>query len=325
VQAGLALAGLGLSAGCSLLTLPWQQSTPRRIAYLSSSGLSEGIAAAWSAFRESLRDLGYVEGQNLLIEERHGDYGDRLGEPAADLVRRRMEVIVVPSITVARAVRAVTTTIPIVSAGAGDLVTGGLVASLARPGGNVTGLSTPAALVGRQLQLLKEAVPSVSRVAVLFDTGQPDGGVERDRYLDAARSLGLDVAFVGARGAEELEAAFETAARDRADGLIAVNSPLTSANQTRIGELALQHRLATIFQQSEAADRGGLLTYSPNRVDLFRRTAGYVDKILKGARPGDLPIEQPTTFDFVVNLKTARALGLIIPSSVLQQATEVIQ
>jgi len=323
LQGSLGLAGVSLCVSCSQLTLPWQRPAIRRIAYLSTSGLSEGIAAAWLAFRETLRDRGYVEGQNLIIEERHGTGEERLAEPAAELVRLQAEVILVPSITVARAVQAVSSTIPIVSGGAGDLVAGGIVASLARPGANVTGLSTPSLLVGRQLQILKEAVPTISRVAVLFDTGQPY--FDRELYVDAARTIGLQVLFVGAGGTDGLEAAFESAAREHADSLIAANSPLASANQSRIGELALQRRIATIFQQSEAADRGALLTYSPNRVDLYRRAAIYVDKILRGAKPADLPIEQPTTFDFVVNLKTARALGLTMAPSILTQATEILQ
>ena len=277
-----------------------------RIAYLSTSGLSEGIAAAWSAFRDALRDLGYVEGENLLVEERHGLGDEFLSEPAAELIRLQTEVIVVPSVTVARAVQAVSSTIPIVSGGAGDLVAGGAAASLARPGGNVTGLSSPP-LDGRQLQLLHETVPTLSRVAVLFDTTQPV--FARARYAAAANDLHLEAVFVGASGANDLDAAFESAVRDHSDGLLATNSPLVSANQSRIGELAIQHRLPTIFQQSEAADRGGLMAYSPNRVDLYRRAAVYVDKLLRGAKPADLPIEQPTTFDFAINLRTARALG----------------
>jgi len=322
VQGSLAVAAITLLSGCGLRLPGSPTSGVHRIAYLSTSGLSEGVAAAWSAFRETLHDLGYVEGQSLVIDERHGGGDELLAEPAAELVLLRTEVIVVPSITVARAARAVTTTIPIVSAGAGDLVSGGVAASLARPGGNVTGLSTPD-LIGRQLQLLREAVPTLSRVAILFDTTQPI--FERARYVAPASDLHLQVQFVGASGSNDLESAFETVVREHADGLLATNGPLVSANQTRIGALALQSRLPTIFQQTEAADRGGFLTYSPNRVDLYRRAATYVDKILKGTQPADLPIEQPTTFDFVVNLKTAQALGLTIPQSVLQQATEVIQ
>ena len=322
VRTGVGLAGLAMLAGCGVGYPRTQQSVVHRIAYLSTSGLSEGIAAAWSAFRDALRDLGYVEGQNLVVEERHGLGDEFLKEPASELIRLQTEVIVVPSITVARAVQAVSNTVPIVSGGAGDLVAGGAATSLARPGGNVTGLSTPP-LDGRQLQLLREAVPTLARVAVLFDTTQPS--FPRARSEAAASDLHLEAVFVGASGTGDLDAAFESAVRERSDGLLANNSPLVSANQSRIGELAIQHRLPTIFQQSEAADRGGLMAYSPNRVDLYRRAAVYVDKILRGAKPADLPVEQPSKFDFAINLRTAQALGLTIPRSVLQQATEIIQ
>ena len=313
LQGGLALAGLSLCSACGSLALPWQQPTTlRRIAYLSSSGLSEGVAAAWSAFRDGLRDLGYVEGQNLLIDERHGDYARPAVEPAADLVRRQMEVIVVPSITVARAVRAATTTIPIVSAGAGDLV-----------GRRPCGQSRAA---WRQRHRTEYAIgPGRSTAAIAQGGGSQPlacGGPLRHGPADtssASRTWTRPAAWASrcSLSAREAPRAWRVPSRpplrEHADSLIAANSPLTSANQTRIAELALQRRLATMFQQSEAADRGALLTYSPNRVDLFRRAATYVDKILKGAKPADLPIEQPTTYDFVVNLKAAQTLGLTIP------------
>jgi putative ABC transport system substrate-binding protein len=278
------------------------------------------------AFRQGLRDLGYIEGQNILIDDRHAHSDDELAEPLAELVRLQPEVILVPSSNVARVVQAATATIPIVSAGPGDLVANRLAASLARPGGNVTGLSTPS-LVGKQLQLLQEAVPSLSRVAVLVDTTNPGYGREpwREPYEAAARTLGLELQFVGARGPEDLERGFETALREHADGFFVALGAVISANLTRIAELAMQSRLPLMWQQSEAVSRGGLMAYGPNRADMYRQAATFVDKILKGRPPADLPIEQPMRFDFVINLQTAQALGLTIPPHVLLQATEVIQ
>lgn len=319
---GLALAGLcsGVARG---VRPPWQPPRVARISYFTTGGVSEGSAAAWSAFVDELRALGYVDGQNALIEERHGDGAiDRLGGAAAELTRLQPDVILVTSRATAQVLRDATSTIPIVSFGDGDLVGGGLAASHARPGGNVTGLSTPP-LAGKQLELLQEAVPALARVTVLYDATLPT--FQPGIYEETARRLGLEVQFAGARRAEELEPGLAAAAGKGSNAVLAANGPLITRNQTLIGELALKYRLATIFQQSEAVGRGGLLTYSPNRVVMFRRAATYVDKILRGAKPAELPVEEPTRFDFIVNLKTAEALGLTIPELVLQQATEVIQ
>jgi putative ABC transport system substrate-binding protein len=223
---------------------------------------------------------------------------------------------------VARAARAATTTLPIVSAGAGDVVADELAASYARPGGNVTGLSTPS-LVGKQLQLFQEVVPTLSRVAVLFAATNAD--FRREPFEAAVRTLGLQVQFVGVVESEDLEAAFGAVLREHADGLYLAAGPVNAGNQTRIAELALQHRLPSMWAQSMAMGRGGLMAYAPNRAEQHRRAAYYVDRILTGTKPADLPIEQPTTFDFVLNLRTAQALGLTIPQHILLQATEVIQ
>jgi putative ABC transport system substrate-binding protein len=269
-------------------------------------------------FRQSLRDLGYVEGQNLTIDERYTGGNDRLAAPAAELVRQQPDVIMVPSSTVARALQAESTTIPIVNLGnAGS----GASTNLARPEDNVTGLSTPF-LGGKHLQLLKEAVPSLARVAVLHD--KSSAVFDRQPYEMAARALDLEIQFAGVGTLEEVRAAFATGVGARDDGLIVTTGPALSTNQDTIGQLASQYGMPSIWVQNEAASRGGLMAYGPNRVDLYRRAAVYVDKILKGAQPVDLPIEQPTKFDFVINLQTARALGLTIPPSVLAQATEVI-
>ena len=322
---GVGAVGFGLLAGCAApFSAPPPAAKVHRIAYLSASPPNPASAVQMAAFRQSLRDLGYVEGQNLLIDERYAHGGDQLAEPAAELVRLQPEVILVAASGVAHAMQAATTTIPIVSAGAGpDLVAMGVVASLGRPGGNVTGLSTPL-LAGKQLQLLQEVVPTLSRVAVLFDATIP-ADFEREPFEAAARGLGLQLQFVGAHGPQDLEPGFATAVRGRADGLFLSGSPVIVGNQTRIGELAIQSRLPSMWQQSEAVGRGGLMGYGSNRADLYRRAATYVDKILKGARPADLPVEQPTKFDFVINLKIAQALGLSVPQSLLQHATEVIQ
>jgi putative tryptophan/tyrosine transport system substrate-binding protein len=320
--------GLGLLAGCG--RLPWQAAPAaqvRRVGYLTGGPFSPATEANLAVFREGLHDLGYVEGDNLLIQGRYPSGADQLAEPAADLVGLQPEVILALASTVARALQAATSTIPIVSTGGGgDLVATGVAASHARPGGNVTGLSTPP-LAGKQLQLLQDAVPTLSRVLVLFDATNSTFGryFEREPIEEAARVLGLELQFAGIRDADELERAFEAAARERADGLFTSLGPLILANQVRIAELALRSRLPSMWQISDAVERGGLMGYGPNRAGLYRRAAYYVDRILKGAKPADLPVEQPMTFDFVVNLKTARELGITFPNEIMLQVTEVIE
>jgi putative tryptophan/tyrosine transport system substrate-binding protein len=323
------VAGLGLLAGCERLP---GQAPPvpqvRRVAYQSGAPPNARTEANIAAFREGLNDLGYVEGHNLLILPSRANGDDQLAEPVADLVRLQPEVILAASATVARALGAATTTIPVVSAGAGDLVATGVVASHARPGGNVTGLSSPP-LAGKQLQLFQEAVPTLSRVLVLFDPAfypnYPDWEREREMMEEAARILSLRLQFVGARGVEDLELALEPAVREHVDGLYMSLGPLIGANQARIAELAIRSRLPSMWPQSEAVARGGLMGYGSSQPKLFRRAAYYVDRILQGTKPSDLPIEEPREFDFIINLQTAQALGLTIPEHVQLQATEVIQ
>ena len=329
LRGGLALAGLGLLAGCGGGPPPWQPPLRvRLVGHLSGALPGPASGANMAAFRQAMRELGHAEGENLRIEERLAGGADRLAEPAAELVRLGPETILVPAVPDARAAQAATDTIPIVCAGVGtgtDLVASGLVASQARPGGNVTGLSTPL-LFGKQLELLRELVPTLGRVAVLYDLTVPNFlRDQREAYEAAAGRLGLELRFVGTRGAEDLEAAFEAAVRERADGLFVAGGPVLGANQARIAELATRERLPSVWQQTDAAGRGGLMAYGPNRADLYRRAAAYVDRILKGASPAELPVQHPTTFDFVINLGTAGAIGLAIPPSVLQQATEIIQ
>jgi putative tryptophan/tyrosine transport system substrate-binding protein len=314
--------GLGLLAGCSLpLWGPPQGARVHRIARLGGGPPSPAGDALTTALRQGLRDLGYVVGENIHIEERYASSTDGIAA-AAELVRLQPEVIVVPAIAAALAVRSASQTTPVVAAGAGDLVASGLASSHARPGGSVTGLSTPS-LIGRQLQLLQEVVPGMWRLTVLFDSAIVT--FRHEPLEAAAETLGLKLRFVGVDAAGELESGFESVAREQTDGLYVSGSPLITANQTRIGELAVRHRLPLMFADSEVGGRGGLIGYGPNRADLFRRAAGYVDKILKGTLPADLPIEQPTLFDLVINLKTAQTLGITVPSSVLDQATEVIR
>jgi putative ABC transport system substrate-binding protein len=320
---GAGVAGLGLLAGCGRLPGRTESAAPvYRIAYLAGGSPNPANTNFQAAFREGLRDFGFVEGQNIVIEQRYTDGDDRLAGPAAELVRLQPRVIVVPSGTVASAVRAATTTIPVVNAGSNDLVAIGLAASLARPGGNVTGLSTPS-LVGKQLQLLQEAVSTLSRVAILFDTTIPE--FRREPYQAASRVLGLQMQFVGASSVEDLDLAFVTAIREHADGLFLPIGPVLTRNLTRIAELAIQNGLPSMWQNSEAGSHGGLMAYGPNRAALYRRAAYYVARILEGTSPADLPIEQPREFDFVINLRTAQALGLTVPQHVLLQATEIIQ
>lgn len=321
----LGAASTGLVVGCG--RLPWQGAPAAKVhqvAFLAGTPPSAENAVLVSAFRQGLRDLGYIEGQDLLIEERYAPAPNQVAAPAAELVRLQPEVIVVPSTTVARAVQAQAAPIPIVSTGTGtgDLVADGLATSYARPGGIVTGLSRPSSLVGKQLQLLREVAPTLSRVAVLFNATTPP---PHDPYEAAARTLGLQLQFLGAGGPEDLERVFDTATHEHADGLLLSTGSVISNNQIWIAELALQSGLPSMWQQSDAVGRGGLMAYGPNRAAQFRRTAYYVDRIVKGTPPAELPIEEPREFDFVVNLKTAQALGITFPNEIMLQVTEVIQ
>jgi putative ABC transport system substrate-binding protein len=284
----------------------------------------------YEAFRQGLRDLGYVEGRNVVIEyrEAEGKY-DRLPALAAELVALKVDVILAGGTPATLAAKPATRTLPIVFAAVADPVTSGLVTSLARPGGNVTGLSVLAPeLVGKCLELLKQAVPGVSRVAVLWHPGALGERTEKDMLKGAdvaARALGVRLQFLGTRGPDEFDRAFSDMTRARAGALTVLGSAMFLTERGRLVDLAAKHRLPAVYPWREGADAGGLMAYRPNVADLFRRAATYVDKILKGAKPGDLPVEQPTKFELVINLKTAKALGLTIPPSVLGRADEVIQ
>jgi putative ABC transport system substrate-binding protein len=282
------------------------------------------------AFLQGLRDLGYVEGRNLVIEYRDAEGKlERLPTLAAELVALKVDVIVAATTPGALAAKQATKTIPIVFAVAADPVTDGLVASLARPGGNVTGSSYLGTdLIGKLLELLKQAVPGVVRVAVLrqpsFVPERTEKDIQRGAEV-AARALGLQLHFVEARGPDDFERAFLDMTKARAGALMALGGNMFFSERRRLVNLAATNRLPGVYGLREYVDAGGLMSYGANQVDLFRSAATYVDKILKGAKPGDLPVEQPTKFELVINLRTAKALGLTIPRPLLQRADEVIQ
>ena len=283
------------------------------------------------AFRQGLRDLGYVEGRNVVIEYRSAEGRfERLPALAAELVALKVDVIVTAGGTPpALAAKQATWTLPIVFVFAPDPVTSGLVTGLARPGGNVTGLSIFAPeLVGKCLEQLKQAVPGVSRVAVLWQPGALGERTEKEMLKEAevaARALGVRPQFVEARGPADLDRAFSDMTKARAGALTVLSTPMFGSERRRLVDLAAKNRLPAVYSWREFVDAGGLMSYGPNVADNYRRAATYVDKILKGAKPADLPVEQPIKFELVINLKTAKALGLTIPQSLLGRADEVIQ
>jgi len=282
----------------------------------------------FEAFRQGMRDLGYVEGQNLLIEYR--DAGGRLDEMPAlvnELVQQKVDVLVMNNNVVIRAAQKATKTIPIVMSSSVDPVAAGYVDSLAHPGGNVTGLtSLGRELSAKRVELLKEIFPKMSRLAILWDVDGPGSKVAFDEYEAAARAFKLEPQSLGIRGPKpDLEGAFQAAKKRRADALIVVANPLIRQHQKPVLGLATSYRLPSMNEFSESVDAGGLVSYAANQVDLRRRIATYVDKILKGAKPADLPVEQPTKFELVINLKTAKEIGLTIPPNVLARADKVIK
>jgi putative ABC transport system substrate-binding protein len=296
-----------------------------RVAFLSLP--SSGPDLRSEAFRQGLRDFGYREGQNIVVEYRWADgKTERLAGLAAELVGMKPDVIVTASTLAAQAVKKATTTIPVVMSGVGDAVGTGLVASLARPGGNLTGttLITPD-LIGKQLELLKEIVPRITRVAVLGITENPTSGLDLRATRDAARKLGLQLQVVEVGGPEEFGSAFSEFAKGRCGGLLGLGSPVMLNNRQHIAELAIKHRLPAVFLQKEHAEAGALVAYGSPFTDTFRRAAYFVDRILKGTKPADLPVEQPMKFELVINLKTAKQIDLTIPQSVLYRADKVIK
>jgi len=287
-------------------------------------GQSPEMSPPILALREGLRELGYVEGQNIAIEWRWAQGKDeRYPDLAAELVKLKVDIIVVPTSAGAQAAQRATKTIPIVMGFVSDPVALGLVANLARPGGNITGLGVPTPeIAGKRLQLLREVAPTVARIAVLSD---PSQAADLRGTEAAAQALGVQLQVWKVRSGDELDRAFTAIARERAAGIIILGSTTLFAYRARIAQLAVTHRLPTSAWARELTEAGCLMSYGANLPDVARRAAYFVDKILKGAKPGDLPIEQPTKFDLVFNLKTAKALGLTIPPSLLGRADEVIQ
>jgi putative tryptophan/tyrosine transport system substrate-binding protein len=279
------------------------------------------------AFREGLRELGYVEGKNIVIEWRTAEgQSDRLPSLAADLVRLNVAVIVTAGAASTRPAKVATTTIPIVMALDNDPVGSGFVASLARPGGNITGLSQMAPeLAGKRLEILKEVVPRLSRVAVLGEFKNPGNAQALKETELAAVGFGLQLQSLDVRSPTDIEIGFREAAKGRADAAIVLGGPITTAQQGHIVEIAAKNRLPVICPQSDYMNAGGLMFYGPSISDLYRRAAVYVDKILKGAKPADLPVEQPAKFELIINLKTAKQIGLTIPPNVLARANRVIR
>ena len=318
------IALLGGAAAWPLAARAQQTGKIRTIGYLSPSLPSPVIRRP---FFDTLRELEWIEGKNITFEFRYAeDRLERLPDLAAELVRLNVDVIVAVGTLGPLAAKAATLTIPIVMTAAGDPLGSGLVASLAQPGGNVTGMSLMAPdLGGKRLELLKELLPRLSRVAVLWNAANPYPALVFKETQAAGRTLGIEVQSLEVRSPDDLDGAFATARQQRPDVLITVEDPLTVAYRKRIADFALADQLPSLHGMTEFVAAGGLISYGANLADLQRRAAGYVDKILKGVKPADLPVQQPTKFEFVINLKTAKALRLQIPDKLLARADEVIE
>ena len=311
------------------LCLPAEAQQPAkvsRIGYVSSAGDSNNPGPQVEAFRQGLRDLGYTEGKNVLVEYRYVERKrDSIPSLVAELVQLKVDVLFLDGPASILAARQVTKTIPIIMVISQDPVAAGIVDSLARPGGNITGLTRLGRdLSGKRLELLKEVVPGISRVGVLWNA---DGaGIGFRAYDAAARALKIPLQSLAVRGPHpDLEGAFQAAAKGRASGVIPVRNFLLNPYTKKIAELAIRNRLPSMWEGSEYVEAGGLMSYSANDADQYRRAAWYVDKILKGAKPADLPVEQPTKFEFIINLQTAKQIGLTIPPNVLARADKVIR
>jgi len=296
-----------------------------RIGYLANSR-SAGVAR-YDAFRQGLREFGYVEGKTIVIERRYAEgKQDRLSALVAELVRLKVDVIVTGSPSATRSAKQATSTIPIVMLADDDPVGSGFVASLARPGRNITGLATLSPeLSGKQLELLREIAPQLSRVAVLGNATQP-GNPQALREINlAADSFGVQLQYLEVQDPKDIESAFQAASKERADAVLVVSTTALYLHRKQLADLAVKSRLPTIYGRPEYVEDGGLVYYGPSYNDLVRRAASYVNKILKGAKPGDLPIEQPTKFELIINLKAAKQIGLTIPPNVLARADKVIK
>ena len=289
-------------------------------------GSPASVAHRTEALRTGLRDLGYVEGKNISIVFRSAEVANRLPEAAADLVRLKVDVIFATSSTEVEATRQATKTIPVVFATHADPERLGHVASLARPGGNITGLSgVVTEIVTKELEIMKQALPNMTRIGVLLQLTAPSHRPAWQALEAAAPRLGVQLLSVPVKTPDDLEGAFATMTRERANGFLAVGSPLTRAQRARLAELSLKHRLPGMFGSRENVEAGGLMSYAADLVDSTRRAATYIDKILKGARPADLPVEQASKYELVINLKTANTLGITIAPSILARAGQVIE
>ena len=320
------IAGVAVAMAWPLAASAQQAGTIHKVGYLSP-GSPPSSPSAPTPFLDALAELGWVEGKNVVVERRYADNRpEQLPGLAAELVHLNVDVIVAIGTLGPLAAKRATSTIPIVMMAAGDPLGSGLVASLARPGGNVTGMSLMVPDIGgKRLELLKELLPRLSRVAVLWDAANPYPAIVFKETQAAGQSLGIEVQSLEVRGPDDFDGAFEAARKGRPDALITVEDPLTFTYQRRISDFAVIEKLPSLFGTREDVAAGGLMSYGASLADLFRRAAGYVDKILKGAKPADLPVQQPTKFELVVNLKTAKALGLTLPESILARADAIVE
>jgi ABC-type uncharacterized transport system substrate-binding protein len=304
-----------------------QQPKVPRIGYVVSGGRNDS-SKRMDAFRQGLRDLGYVEGKNIVLEYRYAEgHNERFPGVVAELVKQKVDVLVATALPAMRAAKQATKTIPIVIMTGEDPVAAGLIDSLARPGGNITGVARlTRELNGKRLELLKETIPGISRVGVLWDVTGVALHANFKGYEAAARALKIEIHSLQVQGPiADLNAAFQAANKQRINALVAMGNALLNRYTKRIAELAIQNRLPSMYEASQWAEDGGLMSYAADDVDSFRRAAVYVDKILKGAKPADLPVEQPTKFELVINLKAAKQIGLTIPPNVLARADRVIK
>ena len=310
------------------LTLGMAQQSGKipRVGLLAGT-IPAAVAARVEAFRHGLRELGYVEGKNIAVDYRYAEgEAQRERELAAELVRRKLDVIVAAGPSITRTLKNATNTIPIVMAQDSDPVASGFVTSLARPGGNITGLSSLSPeLSGKRLEFLKEIVSNLSRVTAIGDSREPNNAQLRKELDLAAAALKVTLQYIDVRSFNDIGTGFQAAAKERADGVVLLGSVVFNVHRKEIVELAIKHRLPATYTRPEFVEEGGLTTYGPNINDLFRRAATYVDKILKGANPADLPVEQPKKFEFIINLKAAKQIGLTIPPNVLVRADRVIK
>jgi ABC-type uncharacterized transport system substrate-binding protein len=319
---------LTLCAMLLALCVPARAQQPpkvRKIGFLNTSGGVGDFSVSIEAFRQGMRELGYIEGQNILIEYRSAERGPQLATVATELVRQKVDVIVAAG-GAAPAAKSATATIPIVFLFSGDPVEARLIDSLARPGGNMTGITWLAfELVGKRLEILKEAVPKISRAAVLANPAHPGEQRELKETQSTARALGINLQYNQVRSTADVEVAFHTIIKENDNALLIFPDPVTNTHQRQIAEFAAKHRLPSMFGRKEPVEAGGLMSYGPKLEEVYKRVPAHVDKILKGAKPADIPVEQPTKFELVINLKTAKQIGLTIPPNVLARADKVIK